>query len=58
MKMEYDMRKGRSDSSFRIAMSGRYVTAEHGNTSPHTAVRESAGSGGNSGSDYRSAISG
>ena len=56
--MENDMSKGKSGGSFRSAISGRYVTAKHGNASPHTTVRESAGSGGSSGSHYRSALSG
>lgn len=52
------MSRGRSGGSFRSAISGRYVTAKHGNASPRTTVRESGGSSGSSGSHYRSAISG
>lgn len=52
------MSKGRSGGSFRSAISGRFVTAKHGNASPRTTVRESSGSGGGSGGHYRSAISG
>lgn len=52
------MTKGRSGGSYRSAISGRYVTANHGKASPHTTVRETAGKGGTSGGQYRSAISG
>ena len=52
------MSKGRGGGSYRSAISGRYVTARHGKASPHTTVREGAGSGKSSGGHYRSAISG
>lgn len=52
------MSKSKGGGSSRSAISGRYVTAKHGNANPHTTVREGAGSGGSSGSHYRSAISG
>lgn len=52
------MSKSRSSGSYRSAISGRYVTANHGKSSPNTTVRESAGSTGSSGAHYRSAISG
>ncbi len=52
------MSKGKSGGSYRSAISGRYVTAKHGNASPRTTVRESSGSTAGSGSHYRSAISG
>lgn len=52
------MSKGRSGGSYRSAISGRYVTAKHGNASPHTTVRESTGPSGSSGPHYRSALSG
>lgn len=53
------MAKGKSGGggSFRSAISGRFVTAKHGGSSPRTTVREAAG-GGSSGGTYRSAISG
>lgn len=51
------MSKGRSGGSYRSAISGRFVTAKHGKSSPRTTVRESHG-GGSSGGTYRSAISG
>lgn len=51
------MAKGKSGSSYRSAISGRYVTAAHGKASPRTTVREAAG-GGSTGGTYRSAISG
>ncbi|PTQ08163.1 hypothetical protein CLG96_15750 [Sphingomonas oleivorans] len=51
------MAKGRSGSSFRSAISGRFVTAKHGKASPHTTVFERSG-GGSTGGMYRSAISG
>ena len=44
--------------SYRSAISGRYVTAKHGKTSPKTTVHESGGKSGSSGPHYRSAISG
>ena len=51
------MAKGKpTGSSYRSAISGRYVTAKHGKASPHTTVRETKG-GGSTGS-ARSAISG
>jgi hypothetical protein len=56
--MEDEMSKSKSGGSFRSAISGRYVTAKHGNASPRTTVRESSASGGGSGARYRSAISG
>ncbi len=43
---------------FRSAISGRYVTAQHGKASPRTTVKEAPGPSGSSGSHYRSAISG
>jgi len=52
------MSKGKSSGNFRSAISGRYVTAKHGNASPRTTVRESTGPSGSSGSHFRSAISG
>lgn len=53
------MPKKSSGGSYRSAISGRYVTAEHGKSSPRTTVREStASSGKSSGGHYRSAISG
>ncbi len=52
------MSRGRSSGSFRSAISGRYVTAKHGNAGPHTTVRESTGPNVGSGAHYRSAISG
>lgn len=52
------MSKSRGGGTYRSAISGRYVTAKHGKTSPHTTVRESAGPSESSGQHYRSAISG
>ncbi len=52
------MSKGRSGGSYRSAISGRYVTAKHGASSPRTTVRESTSSSRPSGAHYRSAISG
>lgn len=43
---------------YRSAISGRYVTTEHGKASTHTTVREASGPSGSSGDHYRSAISG
>ena len=47
---------------YRSAISGRYVTAKHGKSSPKTTVRESSGSGGkgnsSGGGKNRSAITG
>lgn len=51
------MAKGRgSGGSYRSAISGRYVTARHGRTSPHTTLRETRG--GESTGSYRSAVTG
>jgi hypothetical protein len=50
------MAKGKS-GSYRSAISGRFVTAKHGRTSPRTTVHEARG-GGSTGGTYRSAISG
>jgi hypothetical protein len=50
------MAKGKG-SSFRSAISGRFVTAKHGHANPRTTVRE-ARDGGSTGGAYRSAISG
>lgn len=50
------MAKGKSGGSYRSAISGRYVTAKHGKTSPKTTVQEARG-GGSTGS-ARSAVSG
>ncbi len=51
------MAKGKdSGGSYRSAISGRYVTAKHGQASPKTTVQETRG-GGSTGS-YRSAVSG
>lgn len=50
---------GSSKGSYRSAISGRFVTAKHGKSSPKTTVKESSGKGGSSGgSSNRSAISG
>jgi len=50
------MSKGKG-GSYRSAISGRFVTAKHGRSSPNTTVRESPGAG-SSGGTYRSASSG
>lgn len=52
------MSKGKGGGSYRSAISGRYVTAKHGEASPRTTVKESAGASKSSGGHYRSAISG
>ena len=44
--------------SYRSAISGRYVTAQHGKASPRTTVQESRDASGSSGPHYRSAITG
>ncbi len=44
--------------SYRSAISGRFVTAKHGKSSPRTTVCEARGPSGLSGGAYRSAISG
>jgi hypothetical protein len=51
------MAKGKGGGSYRSAISGRFVTAKHGRSSPQTTVRESPGAG-SAGGTYRSAISG
>lgn len=52
------MAKGKGGgSNFRSAITGRFVTAEHGSASPRTTVREAKG-GGSTGGTHRSAISG
>lgn len=51
------MAKGKGGGSFRSAISGRFVTAKHGEASPRTTVFERSG-GGSTGGTYRSAISG
>lgn len=48
--------KGRGNN-FRSAISGRFVTAKHGKSTPRTTVCEVKG-GGSIGGTYRSAISG
>lgn len=51
------MSKGKfSGGSHRSAISGRYVTAQHGNRSPQTTLSETKGGG--STSSHRSAVSG
>lgn len=52
------MSRSRSAGSYRSAISGRYVTAKHGKSSPNTTVRESTGPQASSSGHYRSAISG
>jgi hypothetical protein len=52
------MGKKGSDGPYRSAISGWYVTTQHGKSSPRTTVHESSGPGGSSGDRYRSAISG
>lgn len=53
------MAKGKgSGGHYRSAISGRYVTTQHGKASPHTTVREPSGPSGSSGERYRSAVSG
>lgn len=51
------MAKGKgSGSSYRSAISGRYVTSKHGKASPNTTLKETRG-GGSTGS-HRSAVTG
>ena len=53
------MSKGKgSGGHYRSAISGRYVTTQHGKGSPRTTVKEASGPSGSSGPHYRSAISG
>lgn len=52
------MSKSSSGGHYRSAISGRYVTTRHGESSPRTTVREAPGPSGSSGDHYRSAISG
>ncbi|MBK5956685.1 hypothetical protein CCR97_00335 [Rhodoplanes elegans] len=47
-----------SGGHYRSAISGRYVTTNHGKASPRTTVHEPSGPSGSSGSHFRSAISG
>lgn len=49
-------RKG--SGNFRSAISGRYVTAKQGKSSPIKTVKEATGKSGSTGGSYRSAISG
>jgi len=50
------MAKGKG-STFRSAISGKFVTAKHGRANSKTTVQEAKG-GGSTGGSYRSAISG
>lgn len=50
------MAKGRCGGSYRSAISGRYVTAKYGRSSPNTTLKEARGSG--STGSPRSAITG
>jgi hypothetical protein len=53
------MSKGNgSGGHYRSAVSGRYVTTQHGKSSPRTTVKKAPGPSGSSGPHYRSAISG
>ena len=52
------MAKGKSDGSYRSAISGRYVTSGQSQRSPSTTVHEAGGKSGSTGGAYRSAISG
>lgn len=53
------MSKGKSGGGgYRSVISGRYVTAKHGNASPHTTVHEAPGPKGSSGPHFRSAVTG
>jgi hypothetical protein len=53
------MAKGKSSGGhYRSAISGRFVTSKHGQSSLRTTVRESSSSGNSSGAHYRSAITG
>ena len=52
------MAKGGSGGGYRSVISGRYVTAAHGQRSPRTTVKEAPGPKGSSGYHHRSAISG
>jgi hypothetical protein len=53
------MAKKSSGGHYRSAITGRYVTSQHGKASPRTTVRESTvSSGKSSGGHYRSAITG
>jgi hypothetical protein len=50
--------KNGAGSSYRSAISGRYVTEKHGQASPRTTLKETPGPHGSSGDHHRSAISG
>lgn len=50
-------RKG-GGGHYRSAISGRFVTAKHGKSSPRTTVKEAGGRSGSTGGSYRSAVSG
>ena len=52
------MSKGKGGGHYRSAISGRFVTTEHGQRSPRTTVFESPGKSGSSGPHYRSATTG
>lgn len=52
------MSKGKGGGHYRSAISGRYVTAAHGQRSPRTTVLEAPGKSGSTGGAYRSAITG
>lgn len=47
------MSKGKGGSSYRSAISGRYVTSGHGKANPRTTVKESGGKSGSTGGAYR-----
>jgi hypothetical protein len=50
--------KSGAGSSYRSAISGRYVTEKLGKANPRTTVNEAPGPHGSSGDHFRSAISG
>ena len=53
------MAKGSSSGGhYRSAISGRYVTTNHGKSSPQTTVHEPSGPSGSTGPHFRSAITG
>ena len=52
------MSKKGSGGHYRSAISGRYVTTQHGKSSSRTTVHELSGPSGSGGASYRSAISG
>jgi hypothetical protein len=56
--MKMSKSKGLTGGHYRSAVSGRYVTAQYGQSHPKTTVKEASGPHGSNGDHYRSAITG